>query len=299
MAGTPARNVGGTGDGPGHAPQLGPMSDWAGEIETLQHYPQCFGCGTANERGLRLAVEWRGGWATLEHVPPVDAEGGPGIVHGGYIGALADEVMALVAARHCGAPAMSRRIEVDFLAPALVGSPLHITSWVQETGTRRIVTRLRAESPGGSTVYFAATGVFLQVPRRLWTEAMEQQGRGPDKVDWSGGDASTYHTWQMRGGLRECFFPGRMSRHRRIALVLADVRPREWMIHAGPDGLSASAVASETWDVRFTGTFRQWQRLIRQTLPREELLGDPAAAVEGDWDALVEFAGAIQLGRSS
>lgn len=262
---------------------------------TLTHYPRCFGCGAANERGLRLTVEWRDGEARCLHVPPPEAEGGPGIVHGGYLASLADEVMALVATRHGDAPAMSRRIEVDYKAPVLVGAPVEIRSWVEETGARSIVARLRASRPGGEGVSFEARGVFLRVSRRVWVEAMQRQGRGPDRIDWGGHDPSTFFSWQM-SGLPEIFVAGRMAVARRIALEIEDVTPSAWTITAGPDGVAGTPGAAGEWDVRFTGTFQRWQQLVRRTLPLDELLADPAVRVEGDGTALAELAAALEAG---
>src|SRR5262249_12375505 len=91
-------------------------TDWSTTMSRsrrISHYPRCFGCGNANDRGLRLDAQWDGEELVARHTAPIDAEGGPGVVHGGYVAALVDETMALAASAFANSPAMTRRIEID------------------------------------------------------------------------------------------------------------------------------------------------------------------------------------------
>jgi acyl-coenzyme A thioesterase PaaI-like protein len=106
----------------------------------------CFGCGHANERGLRL-VFTRTGERTVES--PFEAAGhwcgAPDVVHGGVQAALLDEVMG--AAGHL---AFDDEPEVDLVTaemslryrrPCPAGAPLRLRGeWVRSEGRDVFVT---------------------------------------------------------------------------------------------------------------------------------------------------------------
>ncbi|GAA2573735.1 PaaI family thioesterase [Actinomadura fulvescens] len=264
------------------------------------HHPGCFGCGGGNERGLAIRPAWQGEEMRFQHTPPPTAEGGPGITHGGYLSALADEVMSMVAAEQVGGPVMTRRMQADYQAPALVEIPLSVRAWVDEVRRRSVVVRLEATSGEAAQPCFEARGVFLQVPRELWVKAMEGRKRGPDTIDWSKGDPSAFMRWQMNGGLQEIFQPGRLTAPLRVAVRFADARPADWLVEADERELRTAPLAEDRpggWDARFHGTFQQWQRLIRGKAPLADLLTRPGTRVEGRPEALTELAVALDYRR--
>ncbi len=264
----------------------------------MRHYPGCYGCGTANAEGLGLAVRWTGEEARLEHRPPAYSEGGPGIVHGGYIGALVDETMALVAAEHAGSPAMTRRVELDFRAPTPIERLLHVRGWVERTGNRSIVVRVEGRPDDAERPSFEARGVFLRVPREVWLRHMQGQDRGPDQVDWSGGDPSTFLRWQMDGGLQALYDPARLRAPRRVAVHLRDVEPPDWLVAATPEEIVASPHDGDDWDARYVGTFSGWQRFIRRTDADQPLdLPEPDERLEGDAEAALDLALTLDFRR--
>ncbi|WP_188317076.1 PaaI family thioesterase [Solihabitans fulvus] len=270
----------------------------------LGHHPHCFGCGQANHGGLRLAVRWHGDEARFEHTPPAHAEGGPGLAHGGYLAALVDEVAALVGAEYAGEPLMTRRVEITYSAPVLLGEPLSVRAWVEETGKRRVVLRIEAStvaSTGDSTAdsatpCFTARCLMLRVPKTVWLKLMaKRQSLG--QLDWERSDPSLFLHWQMNGGLRTVLDTGRLPGELRIAVDVPDARPAEWTIVAGPDGLDATQGAPAESDARFHGPFRQWQQLIHRTVALDAILAEPSVRVEGSTQALAAFAEALDFGR--
>lgn len=261
----------------------------------LTHFPRCYGCGAMNDSGLRLEIRWDGNQAIADHVPGDQAEGSPGLVHGGYLGAITDEVMALAASEARGFPAATKRIELNFKAPVLTGKPLHIRSWAEQVGERRIRTRLIAEQQGRTC--FEAEGTFVVIPMEKWIRPTQQQGRGPESVDWSGGDPSTFFRWQMRGGLSVVFRPELALRDVMIGLSIEDVTPSAWTIQAGPEGVLTEEGSPVDPEVRFTGGFREWQTLIHHTASLDSLLAAGKATVEGDQQALIEFIAAVDFER--
>src|SRR5690349_18693415 len=54
----------------------------------------CFGCAPDHPHGFRLAFERVGDEVTTTFMPLATHQGPPGIMHGGLVGTLADEVAA-------------------------------------------------------------------------------------------------------------------------------------------------------------------------------------------------------------
>jgi acyl-coenzyme A thioesterase PaaI-like protein len=260
----------------------------------LGHYPSCFGCGAANQQGLRLEVLWDGAEATAVLVPEQHYEGAPGVVHGGYLSTVADEVMALVATEVAGEPAMTKRLELDMRTPVFTGRPLRVRSSVTERSGTRLTLGFEAFGERDRLCY-SATAVFVTIPMKRWVRAIQAQGRGPESVDWQGASASNFFRWQMAGGLDAVFQPQAMDATVRVGLELADIEPRAWTIVAGPDGVVTSEGVVGPCDVSFDGGFRAWQELIHHTTALDELLASERASVAGDATALTRFVHAIDF----
>jgi uncharacterized protein (TIGR00369 family) len=89
---------------------------------------RCFGCGQENRTGLRLKFFVDGDHRIVCRVRvPRRFEGPPGHVHGGIIATLLDEAMSK-ANRQFGVVAMTRHMEVDYLKPVPLLTPLELTA---------------------------------------------------------------------------------------------------------------------------------------------------------------------------
>lgn len=85
---------------------------------------QCFGCGAANEDGLHLefSAEEDGTVYCEVSIPP-RFQGPAHHVHGGIIATLLDEVMSK-GNRVLGVQAMTRHMEVEYLRPVPLDTPI-------------------------------------------------------------------------------------------------------------------------------------------------------------------------------
>ena len=126
------------------------------------HHDLCFGCGQANLFGLQLelAPHPRGGVNGRFFVKQ-DHQGPPGFVHGGVLAAALDEAMALLLHEE-RIHALTGRIEVDFLAPAPVGTFVTVRARVMETAARKVT--LQADAALEQQPVAQARATFVRQP---------------------------------------------------------------------------------------------------------------------------------------
>jgi acyl-coenzyme A thioesterase PaaI-like protein len=144
----------------------------------------CFGCGRLNLHGLQLEfhADERGGvWCAF--VPAPRFEGYTGMVHGGVIGTVLDEVMAWSLYRQ-ETWAVTAELTVRYRAPIAVGERTRATGWEVSRRGRRIemAGEIRRERDGA--VLATATALFIRVPATQ-AEAWRRRylGAGRERVD--------------------------------------------------------------------------------------------------------------------
>lgn len=155
----------------------------AGEVErkpgTLPpHYPTCFGCGPQAQAGLHLEVRLEGDEVVTEYAFGAEHSGAPGIAHGGTVAALVDDLLgyALYLVRE---PGVTRRLEVDYLKPVLVGTTYEVRGRVDRREGRKVFCSCEATAPDG-TVVFRGTGLFVVVPLSHFAQGLSSgEGQGP------------------------------------------------------------------------------------------------------------------------
>lgn len=129
----------------------------------------CFGCGPANERGLRLRSFARGDETAAEWTPHAQYEAFPGVLNGGIVGALLDCHSNWAAAHHlmrrAGADhppcTVTADYAVKFLRPTPTDAPVRLSARVVESGERRAV--VEAELVAHGEVCATCRGTFVAV----------------------------------------------------------------------------------------------------------------------------------------
>ena len=131
---------------------------------TIVHHELCFGCGLANLFGLQLEVERDGERSVAgRFFVKQDHQGPPGYAHGGVLATALDEAMALLV-HDAGVSALTRRLEVDLLAPAPIGAFATVRAWVEEDAERTLTLAAELRSEGAADAVAArARGVFTRV----------------------------------------------------------------------------------------------------------------------------------------
>lgn len=89
-------------------------------------------------------------------------QGAPGLAHGGLLTAVLDEALGSLNWL-IGMPAVTGRLEVDFLKPVPVGSELLLTAEITGVRGRRVYTRAQGSFTDGA-IALSAAAVFVQVP---------------------------------------------------------------------------------------------------------------------------------------
>ena len=123
----------------------------------------CFGCSTANERGLGLVFERGDGIVEARTTLGEDFAGYDGLVHGGIVSTLLDEAMGWAILELTGRFAVTRSLTVDFRRPVFIDRPLKVHARIageEADGALRVEA---AVADARSRVLASAVGVWVPV----------------------------------------------------------------------------------------------------------------------------------------
>jgi acyl-coenzyme A thioesterase PaaI-like protein len=102
-------------------------------------------------------------------------QGGPGIVHGGIVGAALDEACGLLATWH-RFPTVTARIAIRYRRPVPINRTLRISARVTAGRGRRI--EIAGELRDGDDLLAQADGAFLHVPLEHFLATPEGRAAG-------------------------------------------------------------------------------------------------------------------------
>jgi len=120
----------------------------------------CFACGPKNPIGLKLDFELNDDVVEIKFTPQEVHQGFTGIMHGGLISTLLDEVMANVLYLQ-EIKAVTAKMEVKFRKPIKIGRELTITGWIERKKRRTIDTAAKIINQDGEKVA-EAEAVFMR-----------------------------------------------------------------------------------------------------------------------------------------
>jgi uncharacterized protein (TIGR00369 family) len=131
------------------------------EKNPVSEYRNCFVCGQGNPRGLHLELRNVDGTAEASFTPDATLEGYDGVVHGGIVSALLDEVMVWSAFYITGFHAVTAELTVRFVKPLPVGKPCLVQGRVMENKGRIIKTEADIRNGEGIVLARGEGKLFL------------------------------------------------------------------------------------------------------------------------------------------
>ncbi len=129
------------------------------------HFGHCFGCGELHPTGLHLVAHaGEGANLTAEFTVTENHQGAPGLAHGGLLSLAFDEALGKLMWL-LRAPAVTARLETDFIRPVPMGTTLHISARITGQVNRKVYCEAegRLNSPDGDIAVKAAA-LFVIVP---------------------------------------------------------------------------------------------------------------------------------------
>jgi len=140
----------------------GTMNESSEKLTPMEHMAQnrCFGCGPANATGLRLEflLAEDGSVVCLPTIPEC-YEGPHGLVHGGIIATLLDEVMSK-SVRAIGLTGLTSQLEIDYRSPVHSGEPIRLEGRLVRAEGRKHWTEARILNHRGH-VLAEGKGLFI------------------------------------------------------------------------------------------------------------------------------------------
>ena len=129
------------------------------------HFGYCFGCGDLHPTGLHLvAYAGIGADITSEFTVTENHQGAPGLAHGGLLSLAVDEALGKLMWL-LRAPAVTARLETDFVKPVPIGTTLHIAAKITGQVNRKVYTSAvgRLNAPDGE-IALRAAALYVIVP---------------------------------------------------------------------------------------------------------------------------------------
>jgi len=149
----------------------------AGSVQGRRNDHNCFGCGRRNDAGLRLEFtdDPEGNGVQAAFTPALRVEGYTGMVHGGIITTVLDEVMAWSLYRH-GIWAVTGELTTRYRKPIRIGQPTVASGRILHDRGRALMLQGEIREQDGSGVLADATATFIRVPESQARAWLEQYG---------------------------------------------------------------------------------------------------------------------------
>jgi acyl-coenzyme A thioesterase PaaI-like protein len=156
--------------------------------EVADHH--CFGCGRLNEHGLHLNLvpDPEGYGVRAAFVPPARTEGYTGMVHGGIITTVLDEVMAWSLYRH-GVWAVTGSLTTRYRKPIILGEATTAIGYLVRDRGRAIEMRGEIRRDADGVLLADATATFIRVPESQALDWQERYGPLAARNDPTGKNA--------------------------------------------------------------------------------------------------------------
>lgn len=140
------------------------MNDKRIDIPKLQGH-SCFACGTANPIGLNLQFYRSNESVCTDITLGKYHEGWQNMAHGGIISTLLDEVMSWTIIYFKRIFFVTRRMEIKYIRPVLIGVPLTVRGHLTGEKKSFFIGAIAEVSDKEGQLLAKATGEFVEIPQ--------------------------------------------------------------------------------------------------------------------------------------
>lgn len=157
--------------------EAGQPRRWVGRTPETIRNNGCFACGPANRRGLHLDIRNDGVETYVEFTADESWQGFGGVVHGGLVATVLDEVMAWELYGYDDF-AVTGRMELTYRKLVPVGQPLRASAkLIQNRGRAK---KVHGELRGPDNELLAtADSLFVAIPKEQEAELRRRYPDGP------------------------------------------------------------------------------------------------------------------------
>ena len=132
-------------------------------IKKLQGH-NCFACGTANPIGLNLQFYRFGDAVYSDIILEKNHEGWENMAHGGIVSTLLDEVMSWTIMYFKKIFLVTRKMEVKYIRPVLIGTPLIIKGEVMDDSKPPRIKARADIRDDKNNLLVRSLGEFVELP---------------------------------------------------------------------------------------------------------------------------------------
>jgi acyl-coenzyme A thioesterase PaaI-like protein len=136
-------------------------------LEKVETNAMCFGCGKANQHGLKMKFYQEDAEAVKsEFIPDENHQGWPGYVHGGILMTAMDEGIGW-AAHFKNIYTVTAKIEVRLKSMARIGEPLIVNARITKQTKRTLEVEAKIKRKDDSIVAEASSIQFIMQPQKI------------------------------------------------------------------------------------------------------------------------------------
>jgi acyl-coenzyme A thioesterase PaaI-like protein len=143
--------------------------------ELPPHTTRCMVCGPDAPAGFHLHPRREGDQVVAEFTFTEAHQGAPALAHGGAVAAVCDDLLGHVL-RLVGAAAVTRRLEVEYLRPVVLGEPHRLAARLDSQEGRKLWISGEAVGEDGRK-RFTASGLFVRVGLEHFLAGLPPQER--------------------------------------------------------------------------------------------------------------------------
>lgn len=133
-------------------------------MQELPHTHSCFVCGESNPGGLKLRFHTDGRQVTASFTPRAEHIGFKGVVHGGLLATVLDEIMVWACAVQTRRFAFCAELNVRFVHPLTPGEEARVTGELVENRRNRIFAAHGTVRNLAGDILAEGTGKYMPIP---------------------------------------------------------------------------------------------------------------------------------------